>query len=42
VGLDTHDFTIENAIERIAAKGDIFKPALGKGIDLKAVLTQLG
>jgi bifunctional non-homologous end joining protein LigD len=32
------DFTIENAMERIKSEGDIFKPVLGKGIDLNKVL----
>ncbi len=32
------DFTIENAIERIRREGDIFKPVLGKGINLDKVL----
>lgn len=37
-GLKMHDFTIENALERLKSEGDIFKPVLGKGINLKAVL----
>ncbi len=37
-GLKLKDFTIENAIERIRREGDIFKPVLGKGIDLARVL----
>ena len=32
------DFTISNALERIKNEGDIFKPVLGKGIDLKKVV----
>lgn len=32
------DFTIKNAIDRIKSEGDIFKPVLGKGIDLKKIL----
>lgn len=32
------DFTIKNAIARIKSEGDIFKPVLGKGIDLKKIL----
>jgi len=40
-GLKMADFTIENAQERIKSKGDIFKPVLGKGIDLKKVIKQL-
>ncbi len=40
-GLKMGDFTIVNAIERIKSEGDIFKPVLGKGIDLKEVLSSL-
>ena len=32
------DFTILNAFDRIKSEGDIFKPVLGKGIDLKKIL----
>ncbi|MBL7713546.1 MAG: DNA ligase D, partial [Chitinophagaceae bacterium] len=37
-GLQMKDFTIFNAIERMRSEGDIFKPVLGKGIDLKKVI----
>ncbi len=37
-GLKMSDFTINNAIERIKTAGDIFKPVLGKGINLKKVI----
>ena len=37
-GLKMTDFTIFNAIERINSMGDIFKPVLGKGIDLKKII----
>ena len=37
-GLKMKDFTIANAMERIKSEGDIFKPVLGKGIDLDKVL----
>lgn len=37
-GLKMTDFTIINAIARMRAEGDIFKPVLGKGIDLKKVI----
>ena len=37
-GLKMTDFTIFNAIERINTVGDIFKPVLGKGIDLKKIV----
>lgn len=37
-GLKMSDFTIENALDRIRSEGDIFKPVLGRGIDLKRIL----
>ncbi|PBQ31051.1 DNA ligase D [Sphingobacteriaceae bacterium] len=37
-GLKMRDFTIHNALDRIKEVGDIFKPVLGKGINLKKVL----
>jgi bifunctional non-homologous end joining protein LigD len=37
-GLKIGDFTIYNAVERIKSVGDIFKPVLGKGINLKKVI----
>ena len=40
-GLKMSDFNIFNAIERIKNEGDIFKPVLGKGIDIKKVLKEL-
>ena len=36
--LKMKDFTIRNSVERIKSEGDIFKPVLGKGIDLKKIL----
>ena len=39
-GLKMSDFTIYNAIERIKSEGDIFKPVLGKGINLEKVIKQ--
>ncbi len=39
-GLKMKDFTIFNAIERIESVGDLFKPVLGKGIDLKKVIEE--
>lgn len=36
-GLKMTDFTIYNAIERIKSEGDIFKPVLGKGINLEKI-----
>lgn len=40
-GLKPTDFNIENALERIKAKGDLFKPVLGKGIDMMRALELL-
>jgi bifunctional non-homologous end joining protein LigD len=40
-GLMMSDFTIQNAMARIKREGDIFKPVLGKGIDLKKILKNL-
>jgi bifunctional non-homologous end joining protein LigD len=37
-GLKMTDFNIHNALERIKSEGDIFKPVLGKGINLKKVI----
>ncbi|UMQ43166.1 DNA ligase D [Chryseobacterium sp. Y16C] len=37
-GLKMSDFHIFNAMERMESEGDIFKPVLGKGIDLKAAI----
>ena len=40
-GLTMKDFTIKNAMDRIKSEGDIFKPVLGKGIDLNKILEKL-
>ncbi len=40
-GLSMHDFTINNAVERVRKLGDIFKPVLGKGIDMKKAIANL-
>nr|WP_314495414.1 DNA ligase D [uncultured Chryseobacterium sp.] len=40
-GLKPTDFNIENALQRIKAKGDLFKPVLGKGIDMMKALELL-
>jgi bifunctional non-homologous end joining protein LigD len=40
-GLKILDFTIFNAIDRMKAEGDIFKPVLGKGVDLKKVIKKM-
>ncbi len=37
-GLQMRDFTIENSLERIKSEGDIFKPVIGKGVDLLKVI----
>jgi len=39
-GLKMSDFTIHNALDRIKSEGDIFKPVLGKGINLKKIVSQ--
>ncbi len=41
-GLSPKQFTIHNTVERIKKSGDIFKGVLGKGIDLKKCLKNLG
>jgi DNA ligase D-like protein (predicted polymerase)/DNA ligase D-like protein (predicted 3'-phosphoesterase) len=40
-GLTMRDFTIHNAVARVKAEGDLFKPVLGKGLDLAKVVRQL-
>ncbi|OCA77740.1 DNA ligase D [Chryseobacterium contaminans] len=40
-GLLPTDYNIENALERIKEKGDLFKPVLGKGIDMMKALELL-
>ncbi|MBC7868301.1 MAG: DNA ligase D [Gloeobacteraceae cyanobacterium ES-bin-316] len=40
-GLQIKDFTIKNALKRISEQGDIFKPVLGKGIDLLKLLKKI-
>ncbi|MGN6267523.1 MAG: DNA ligase D [Ginsengibacter sp.] len=40
-GLKIADFTIKNAIARIRNEGDIFKPVLGKAINMKAALKKI-
>src|SRR5690606_7043249 len=37
-GMNPADFNLFNALERVEEKGDLFKPVLGKGVDiLKAI-----
>ncbi|HSX32314.1 MAG TPA: hypothetical protein VLF43_03565, partial [Candidatus Saccharimonadales bacterium] len=40
-GLEPSDFTIKNAKRRLSRTGDLWKPVLGKGIDLSAVLKHI-
>lgn len=40
-GLDPTDFTIKNFLQRVKKKGDLFKPVLGKGIDLSKCLKKI-
>jgi bifunctional non-homologous end joining protein LigD len=40
-GLKMKDFHIFNAVERAESLGDIFKPVLGKGIDMKKVIANV-
>jgi len=41
-GLTPTTYTIQNIYERVRAEGDLFKPVLGKGINLEKVLNRLG
>jgi bifunctional non-homologous end joining protein LigD len=40
-GLKMTDFTLKNSISRMRDRGDIFKPVLGKGINMKAALKKI-
>jgi DNA ligase D len=40
-GLKMSDFTIYNAMDRLKETGDIFKPVIGKGINLEKVIKKL-
>ena len=40
-GLKIQQFNIFNAVDRIKEQGDIFKPVIGKGINLKKVLKNI-
>lgn len=40
-GLSILDFTIKNAMQRIRREGDIFKPVLGRGINIERALSEL-
>ena len=39
-GMTMGDFTIFNAVDRVKETGDLFKGALGKGIDLTAAVNK--
>lgn len=41
-GLHPSDFTIHNIEARLKKMGDLFKPVLGKGVDINACLRKLG
>lgn len=41
-GLKMTDFNIFNAVERVRDLGDIFKPVMGKGVDLRKIVKELG
>ncbi len=40
-GLKISDFTIKNAVARLQSEGDIFKPVLGRGINLEKILNEI-
>lgn len=40
-GMKPSDFNIYNALERVEKMGDIFKPVLGKGVDILKAIRQL-
>jgi len=40
-GLDPMDFTIKNAAARLKRTGDLWKPVIGKGLDLAKVLKRI-
>jgi bifunctional non-homologous end joining protein LigD len=40
-GLTPQNFTIKNIFSRLKQKGDLFKPVLGKGIDLQVALKRM-
>ena len=39
-GLKMSDFNIFNALERVKSEGDLFKPVIGKGINLKQAIAK--
>jgi len=40
-GLQMKDFTIHNAMDRLKQEGDLFKPVLGKGINMEKALKKM-
>jgi bifunctional non-homologous end joining protein LigD len=40
-GMKMEDFNIHNAVARVREQGDLFKPVLGKGIDMKKAIEML-
>ena len=40
-GLQISDFTIYNAMDRLKETGDLFKPVIGKGINLEKVIKRM-
>lgn len=40
-GIDPSHYTLFNTLERVRKRGDIFKPILSKGVDLKKVLKKI-
>ena len=39
--LDPKKFTIKNTLKRLEKEGDLWKPVLGKGIDIKKILVEM-
>jgi bifunctional non-homologous end joining protein LigD len=40
-GLKISDFNIRNVMSRLGEQGDLFKPVLGKGINMEKALEKL-
>lgn len=40
-GLNMQDFTIKTMMDRVKTEGDLFKPVLGKGVDMEKALQKL-
>ncbi|WP_211352153.1 non-homologous end-joining DNA ligase [Dinghuibacter silviterrae] len=40
-GLKITDFTIANAVDRVRETGDLFKPVLGKGVDMEQAINRI-